>query len=226
MCVNPYHYERSPNTLDTINTLSSLSLNPNSAQVPAINNQLQPNLNYQYNHPLNNSTNLEAYNSHQNAQIQPPFNPQITTGNNQFDMRPTNAQQLNPPVCPALPYNQSILLQQNLPQTNSPTSSNDFWLANNPRLVPLHENSSPNCNLNLSSVPALAPQTALLPTAETLENRISAQPPPDYWCTIAYFELDQQVGETFKVRSNMNSVKVDGYVDPSREDRFCLGISF
>lgn len=46
---------------------------------------------------------------------------------------------------------------------------------------------------------------------------------PEYWCSIAYFELDQQVGETFKVSSTYSSVIVDGYVDPSGGNRFCLG---
>lgn len=46
---------------------------------------------------------------------------------------------------------------------------------------------------------------------------------PDYWCSIAYFEMDIQVGETFKVPSNCPIVTVDGYVDPSGGDRFCLG---
>ncbi|XP_042579395.1 mothers against decapentaplegic homolog 4-like [Cyprinus carpio] len=46
---------------------------------------------------------------------------------------------------------------------------------------------------------------------------------PDYWCSIAYFEMDIQVGETYKVPSNCPVVTVDGYVDPSGGDRFCLG---
>lgn len=48
-------------------------------------------------------------------------------------------------------------------------------------------------------------------------------PAPDYWCSIAYFEMDVQVGETFKVPSTCPVVTVDGYVDPSGGDRFCLG---
>ncbi|XP_016096539.1 mothers against decapentaplegic homolog 4-like [Sinocyclocheilus grahami] len=52
---------------------------------------------------------------------------------------------------------------------------------------------------------------------------ISTHPAPDYWCSIAYFEMDIQVGETFKVPSNCPVVTVDGYVDPSGGDRFCLG---
>lgn len=52
---------------------------------------------------------------------------------------------------------------------------------------------------------------------------ISNQPLPENWCSIAYFELDTQVGETFKVPSSLPSVTVDGYVDPSGGNRFCLG---
>ncbi|XP_059084208.1 mothers against decapentaplegic homolog 4-like [Tigriopus californicus] len=52
---------------------------------------------------------------------------------------------------------------------------------------------------------------------------ISKSPMPEFWCSIAYFELDTQVGETFKVPSGWRSVTVDGYVDPSGGNRFCLG---
>lgn len=54
-------------------------------------------------------------------------------------------------------------------------------------------------------------------------QRLSRQPAPEYWCSIAYFELDTQVGETFKVPSSRPSVTIDGYVDPSGGNRFCLG---
>uniref|UniRef100_T1JJ19 Mothers against decapentaplegic homolog n=1 Tax=Strigamia maritima TaxID=126957 RepID=T1JJ19_STRMM len=57
----------------------------------------------------------------------------------------------------------------------------------------------------------------------SLQGTLSSQPGPEYWCSIAYFELDTQVGETFKVPSSCPSVTVDGYVDPSGGDRFCLG---
>ncbi|CAB0039727.1 unnamed protein product [Trichogramma brassicae] len=52
---------------------------------------------------------------------------------------------------------------------------------------------------------------------------LSTQPAPEYWCSVAYFELDTQVGETFKVSSSCPTVTVDGYVDPSGGNRFCLG---
>lgn len=52
---------------------------------------------------------------------------------------------------------------------------------------------------------------------------LSRQPAPEYWCSVAYFELDTQVGETFKVPSSKPNVIIDGYVDPSGGNRFCLG---
>ncbi|KAL4715977.1 hypothetical protein ACJJTC_013277 [Scirpophaga incertulas] len=54
---------------------------------------------------------------------------------------------------------------------------------------------------------------------------LSSQPAPEYWCSVAYFELDTQVGETFKVPSSRPNVTVDGYVDPSGGNRFCLVLS-
>jgi MAD (mothers against decapentaplegic) family protein 4 len=55
------------------------------------------------------------------------------------------------------------------------------------------------------------------------QRLLSRQPPPEYWCSVAYFELDTQVGETFKVPSSKPNVIIDGYVDPSGGSRFCLG---
>ena len=52
---------------------------------------------------------------------------------------------------------------------------------------------------------------------------VDASPAPEYWCSVAYFEMDVHVGETFKVPSACPVVTVDGYVDPSGGDRFCLG---
>uniref|UniRef100_H2Z0G8 Mothers against decapentaplegic homolog n=1 Tax=Ciona savignyi TaxID=51511 RepID=H2Z0G8_CIOSA len=46
---------------------------------------------------------------------------------------------------------------------------------------------------------------------------------PEFWCSITAYEMDVQVGETFKVPSSCPAVTVDGYVDPSGGNRFCLG---
>ncbi|RZF32556.1 hypothetical protein LSTR_LSTR006551 [Laodelphax striatellus] len=57
----------------------------------------------------------------------------------------------------------------------------------------------------------------------SMTGLLSTQPAPEYWCSVAYFELDTQVGETFKVSSSCPNVTIDGYVDPSGGNRFCLG---
>ncbi|KAI3388047.1 hypothetical protein SNEBB_007246 [Seison nebaliae] len=43
------------------------------------------------------------------------------------------------------------------------------------------------------------------------------------WCEITYHENNQIVGECFIAKNNTNSVIVDGFVDPSGGNRFCLG---
>ncbi|CAF4119948.1 unnamed protein product [Rotaria magnacalcarata] len=46
----------------------------------------------------------------------------------------------------------------------------------------------------------------------------------EYWCSIAYYERDVQVGETFKVPDTFKEVTIDGGTDMATVgDRFCLG---
>ncbi|KAM5311556.1 mothers against decapentaplegic homolog 9 isoform 1-T4 [Glossophaga mutica] len=46
---------------------------------------------------------------------------------------------------------------------------------------------------------------------------------PRHWCSVAYYELNSRVGETFQAASR--SVLVDGFTDPSSSrSRFCLGL--
>lgn len=49
--------------------------------------------------------------------------------------------------------------------------------------------------------------------------------PPEYWSSILYYELDTQLGETFKVPNSLSEVFIDGGTDPSgvNSGRFCLG---
>ncbi|XP_046996889.1 mothers against decapentaplegic homolog 4 isoform X1 [Schistocerca americana] len=68
-----------------------------------------------------------------------------------------------------------------------------------------------------------SPSTGQLASDVPMTGLLSTQPAPEYWCSVAYFELDTQVGETFKVPSSCPNVTIDGYVDPSGGNRFCLG---
>lgn len=79
-------------------------------------------------------------------------------------------------------------------------------------------------------VAAAAVRAAAAKSAAASAGPISSQPMPEAWCSIAYFELDAQVGETNKVPSSCHVVKVDGYFSPQSngsnggsDRRFCLG---
>ncbi|TRY90927.1 hypothetical protein DNTS_014452, partial [Danionella cerebrum] len=61
------------------------------------------------------------------------------------------------------------------------------------------------------------------PTIQILHLICNKFTGPEFWCSISYFEMDVQVGEMFKVLASCPVVTVDGYVDPSGGDRFCLG---
>lgn len=61
----------------------------------------------------------------------------------------------------------------------------------------------------------------MLPTC--LDLRPVCYEEPEYWCSVAYYELNNRVGETFHASSR--SVLVDGFTDPSNnKNRFCLGL--
>ncbi|XP_065841595.1 mothers against decapentaplegic homolog 4-like [Oscarella lobularis] len=73
------------------------------------------------------------------------------------------------------------------------------------------------------SEPVIPPTPpSALPTAQP-RIQLPNLPLPEYWCSIGYYELDTQVGETFKVSIATGMVTVDGYTDPSGGGRFCLG---
>ncbi|CAD5217703.1 unnamed protein product [Bursaphelenchus okinawaensis] len=55
--------------------------------------------------------------------------------------------------------------------------------------------------------------------------RIPNACPVSHWCSISYYELDTQIGQTFKVPRDQSEVTIDGGMDPAgaRLGRFCLG---
>lgn len=68
------------------------------------------------------------------------------------------------------------------------------------------------------------PRLNIFPYARThLDLRPVCYEEPEYWCSVAYYELNSRVGETFHASSR--SVLVDGFTDPSNnKNRFCLGL--
>lgn len=46
---------------------------------------------------------------------------------------------------------------------------------------------------------------------------------PEYWASVAYYELNCRVGEQFQCSTNSNTFVVDGFTNPTTSNRFCLG---
>ncbi|KAM9626024.1 mothers against decapentaplegic homolog 4-like isoform 2-T2 [Morphnus guianensis] len=90
-------------------------------------------------------------------------------------------------------------------------------------LPPLQLPESPHIPGSLYPALPMSPPGPPHHSSGPYQQPVSTHPGPEFWCSIAYFEMDVQVGEIFKVPSSCPVVIVDGYVDPSGGDRFCLG---
>ncbi|EHB03887.1 Mothers against decapentaplegic-like protein 9 [Heterocephalus glaber] len=63
----------------------------------------------------------------------------------------------------------------------------------------------------------------LVPSVLNRDFRPVCYEEPQHWCSVAYYELNNRVGETFQASSR--SVLIDGFTDPSNNrNRFCLGL--
>ncbi|XP_034752305.1 mothers against decapentaplegic homolog 2 isoform X2 [Etheostoma cragini] len=75
--------------------------------------------------------------------------------------------------------------------------------------------------MNQSSPAEMSPGT-LSPVSHAMDLQPVTYSEPAFWCSIAYYELNQRVGETF--HASQPSLTVDGFTDPSNSERFCLGL--
>ncbi|XP_060785033.1 mothers against decapentaplegic homolog 2-like [Neoarius graeffei] len=76
-------------------------------------------------------------------------------------------------------------------------------------------------HMNQSSPAELSPST-LSPVNYGMDLQPVTYSEPAFWCSIAYYELNQWVGEAF--HASQPSLTVDRFTDPSNLEHFCLGL--
>ncbi|XP_054580047.1 mothers against decapentaplegic homolog 4 isoform X6 [Eptesicus fuscus] len=240
VCVNPYHYERvvSPGI-----DLSGLTLQSNAPPSMLVKDEYvhdfegQPSLSTEghsiqtIQHPPSNRASTETYSTP--ALLAPAESNASSTTN--FPNIPV-ASTSQPASILAGSHSEGLLQIASGPQpgqqqngfTGQPATyhhnSTTTWTGS--RTAPYTPNLPHHQNGHLQHHPPMPPHPGhYWPVHNELafQPPISNHPAPEYWCSIAYFEMDVQVGETFKVPSSCPIVTVDGYVDPSGGDRFCLG---
>ena len=83
------------------------------------------------------------------------------------------------------------------------------------------------CNIGGPPVPGMDTQMDTTPGNPT-SNVVNAEPvayqESEYWCSIAYYELNSRVGEVYHAQNH--SIIVDGFTNPpnNNNNRFCLGL--
>ncbi|KTF88674.1 hypothetical protein cypCar_00049119, partial [Cyprinus carpio] len=196
VCVNPYHYER------VVSPSIDLSVLTLGGPGPSVDVLVKDEFDAQPSHSAADGGHSIQTIQHTASSSAPPsaFN--------------------SPALLPPADSTSSASTSAFTSMSAGPTSAPSSW----PRGSSIPP-SVPHQNGHLQHHPPL-PHTGHF---WSVHNELAFQPPisthpaPDYWCSIAYFEMDIQVGETYKVPSNCPVVTVDGYVDPSGGDRFCLG---
>uniref|UniRef100_A0A4W2GYT3 Mothers against decapentaplegic homolog n=1 Tax=Bos indicus x Bos taurus TaxID=30522 RepID=A0A4W2GYT3_BOBOX len=202
VCVNPYHYERvvSPGI-----DLSGLTLQSNAPPSMLVKDE--------YVHDFEGQPSLSTE-GHSIQTIQHPPSNRASTET----------------------YSTPALLAPSESNATSTTNFPNIPVASTSQPASILAGSHSEGLLQIASGPqpgqqqnGFTGQPATYHHRPPVHNELAFQPPisnhpaPEYWCSIAYFEMDVQVGETFKVPSSCPIVTVDGYVDPSGGDRFCLG---
>jgi len=207
VCVNPYHYDRvvSPG-IDLSHTLTSLTLQ--HAGLKSQGQLINPDLRWM-NHPQNS---------------------QVASGSGISNMSNLNKQAAGLPQ-------QQITIQHTPPAStkyedkslkNQHALPNQqlSWQSNNTAQYQAQNISSSQHQISNGQQQQsyFSSQVAHQPNQQAKYSApLSNHPTPEFWCSITAYEMDVQVGETFKVASSLPAVTVDGYVDPSGGNRFCLG---
>ncbi|KAL3090294.1 hypothetical protein niasHS_006746 [Heterodera schachtii] len=212
ICVNPFHYDRVVSSGLSAFDLASFRLNPLSSSSPSAAFRPPPSsdemplpIDHSFAHfsgAFDSHPSFSASSSHHLPSV--PIEHQ-SANSNAFDAP-------FPPIPSFVPHP-----QQN--QQRCPLIVHCLGEGQQPQIGPFQQQMCPQNATDQSQTHRFTHynfELLQLPSVRKL---------PDHWCSIAYFELDTQSGELFKVPWQMKEVAIDGGMDPSGalSARFCLG---
>ncbi|MEE6472445.1 hypothetical protein FKM82_009606 [Ascaphus truei] len=164
------------------------------------------------------------------------FNPQLSllakfrnTSLNSEPLMPHNAtipESFQQPTCTPFSSSSNNIFPQS-PSTigypDSPRSSSDPGSPYQITDTPPPPYNAPEIHGNQNRLSVDSPDCQFVLSATNREFRPVCYEEPLHWCSVAYYELNNRVGETFQTLSR--SVLIDGFTDPSNnKNRFCLGL--
>ncbi|VDK45555.1 unnamed protein product [Anisakis simplex] len=199
ICINPYHYERVVSSAIGNIDMSTLRLDSlSSVSVIAHTNPVMVPSLHNTSHP-SSAHNLSTNNVCNDPSQQNHFSEVSSHSSNDgvsMMRQSSDAQNVNPWI------GQGCAIGASTANQLYQQSQGAYQLRDACRNFPIR---SPRYDLNAVVLPLTTP--------------------PDHWCSISYYELDTQIGETFKVRKEQSEVYIDGGVNPAgvKSGRFCLG---
>ncbi|XP_046566092.1 mothers against decapentaplegic homolog 3-like [Haliotis rubra] len=147
-------------------------------------------------------------------------------------VNPYHYTRVEPPVLPPVLVPRHTEIPETIPKlddyattvpenTDFPAGINEnFNIPDTPPSGYMSEEGDTTDNSGMDGID-VSPSPPALP-AENNDLQPVTYKEPEFWCSIAYYELNTRVGETF--HASQPSLTVDGFTDPSNSERFCLGL--
>ncbi|XP_066286362.1 mothers against decapentaplegic homolog 5-like isoform X2 [Branchiostoma lanceolatum] len=214
VCINPYHYKRVESPV-----LPPVLVPRHSEFVPS--QTLLPYHNVPEPPMPHNATFPQSF---QNSPgMQSPHSPGLHSPASSGPSSPYSLQPGNQPDTPPPAY---------MPPGEDQNRNNEEQMDTSSQLSPASSLGSPAVpnvptavkhGLNIAALSSRPPPELRTILLECGDVQPVTYQEPVYWASIAYYELNNRVGEPFHAKSH--SIIVDGFTDPSNSgDRFCLGL--